>query len=465
MNPEDYKLLPDSRDSLRQLELLCDGGGIADSTRSQFAASLLLTIWQLAGPTFTRRPPSFLLVHAESGADPILEVLNECAEWHRTVGSRRVPGAKLSWIYQDNEDQAREEMKTALTIISRSYSSKDPDAEVDPTVPKWMKQWTAMKAHLFRCPEVTPLGEAWDPDFGVVTGPDDYLSLLVRDDADLLAFNHKQRGRTPELISPRGYDEEAKPVEKRVAVLGGISSGSWDSRIYHLGTQSALSTIFLPHVGGRLPDVPATAWASMVSSFARAWRDSGRRLSIPSECTPMVGPPAIYDEVLFRQLSAMPGYAFRLMKIARDLQWIVQELVEWAATQSGSRSRDREGRCALKLYFAALRGLCYGAGASAFFPRTWGSEREQDHAYAILDLARSKGTISRRDIQVKYPRIAAKRRDPLLTILEHLRLIELEGTSVHAIALKNYLSRIPSRCGFPVVDRILQPRLRFPTIL
>jgi hypothetical protein len=175
----------------------------------------------------------------------------------------------------------------------------------------------------------------------------------------------------------------------------------------------------------------------------------------------MVGHAALYDQVLYQELSAVPtGFAFRLMKIARDLQSVALEFVSAAAAQSGVSCPNREARCYLKLYVAALRGICYAAATTAFFPQNWRFEKERDNAWAILDFVRSRTSVSRRDILVKYPRLSAKTRDPLLEVLAGLHLIELEGSAVHAIALKDYLSRIPSRAGFPSADLDFRPRMR-----
>jgi hypothetical protein len=304
--------------------------------------------------------------------------------------------------------------------------------------------------------------EAWDDDFGLVTGQAPFISLLVRSEADVESFS-KDIGSDVSFGSRlTGYNDEGQQESKRATILGSIPVDRWQSTMFEGIIRHEIPLLFLPHCGG--PYRPQDEEDELLRIFAYKLvgprrLDEGRSL-IESYRARMDGIAASYEALLRVRLADFPAsYAFMVSKVIRDLQHVVRVILQTAFLLQTLAAIPAVVELFHRLYYATLRGITYGVEALTYHGFGLFLGKDRHDASVMLDFIRNRRhQVTRRDIQVKYPRLHAERRDRILDRLAEAGVVRLDGRVVIPVSFSRFLKAIPTLRGFPSAEIPFGPR-------
>lgn len=436
-----------------------------DMSRCQLVASLLLTMWQLGGRTFSSTPPSFLLINANGENDAV---------WQALAGMLKSPLAPINAapakplpfdpnnIFRGNPELSRRTMQAIIARLKNLEQQGLPPPLIEAEMARWRKQWCQCKPEVFPALEINHYNKAHDPDFGWVTHSDNHLSLLIdgpiidgpKSEAEL---RRDLLDKQSKLHHPDGFCDDLSRWNKKLALMGRITGESWDASLADGVVRSPLPVVFLPHLSpppDAVPHPDADLLASMVTYFTRHQRTHCPPASVDLHGMQMDGEPAIYADLILRASAGLPGdRRFGLQLLVRELQLVVSRLCLWLLPAGEKLSTTQ--LVAIKhlsrdLYTTALRGIAYGVAALGFHGRGFGLGGDRPAAMKILSHLRTVGTCSRRDLQRKLYKLDAKERDRLLSRLVEASLVSTADKDVEAVPLGDYLTGIPGRLRFPL---------------
>ncbi len=432
-----------------------------DMSRSQLAASLLLSMWQLGGPTFSPTPPSFLLVDANGEKDAV---------WQALAGMLKSPLAPIEAapakslpsdpnnLFRGKPELSRRTMLAAIATREKLVRQGYPPDVIHMQLKKWREQWHQCKPEAFPATEINHYSKAHDPDFGWVTHADDHISLLVCGPKSEAELRRDLLDEQSKLHLPQGVRDDLSRWDKKLALMGRITVKSWDTSLADGLLGGPLPVVFLPHLSPPPPDAgphpDAGLLASMVSYFTRHQRNHCPPARADLHLMPMDGEPAIYADLILRASAGLPGdRSFGLQLLIRELQLVVFRLCLWllpAEQKSGASQAEALHHLSRDLYVTALRGIAYGVAALGFHGRGIGLGTDRTAAIQVLTHLRTAGPCSRRDLQRKLYKLDKMERDRLLSRLVAASLVSTAGRDVEAVPLGDYLMGIPGRLRFPL---------------
>ena len=455
-----WNMAAKGRDPVRALTGLLHRFPEHDMSRCQLVASLLLSMWQLGGRTFTPTAPSFLLVNANGHKDAV---------WKALTGMLASPLAPINAapatpqpfdpnnMFRGNPGLSRETMHAIIARLKNLEQQGLPPPVIEAEMARWRKQWCQCKAEVFPALEINHYNKAHDPQFGWVTHADDHISLLIHGPKSEAELRRDLQNEQSKLHHPQGVCDDLSRWNKKLALMGRITGESWDTSLADGLVRSPLPVVFLPHLSpppeaGPLPD--AGLLASMVTCFTRQQRNHCPPAMADLHGMQMDGEPAIYADLILRASVGLPGdRRFGLQLLIRELQLVVSRLCVWllsAEPKPSASQWEAVNHLSRDLYATALRGIAYGVAAPGFHGRGIGLGSDKTAAMPILTHLRTAGPCNRRALQRKLYKLDAKERDRLLSRLEEASLVSTAGRDVEAVPLGDYLMGIPGRLRFPL---------------
>ena len=199
------------------------------ATRTNATASLVLSLWQLAGRGMTRQLPSMILLNAgEAETDPIDSFV------HQLVGDddRNKPEVQTSGVFAyGSVEQATKAMENA---ILRRQEIGDPHPDHPwryEEIRLWEDRFRAAQCTAFGAGRSRPFSKAWQEPFGLLTGRDDEIILRIVDAGDREAFREDVLENCTKLEIPMGYGAGLELVPKTISVTGSLTPDLWDGEL------------------------------------------------------------------------------------------------------------------------------------------------------------------------------------------------------------------------------------------
>lgn len=455
-----WNMVAAGKDPVRALTGLLHRFPEHDMSRCQLVASLLLSMWQLGGRTFTPTAPSFLLVNANGEKDAVWQALAGMLKSPLApikAAPAKPPPADPNNMSRGKPELSRRTMQAAIATRDKLVKQGYPPDVIHMQLKKWREQWCQCKPEVFPATEINHYFKAHDPDFGWVTHADDHISLLICGRNSEAELRSDLLDAQSKLHLPEGVCDDLSRWSKKLALMGRITGKSWDTSLADGLLGGPLPVVFLPYLSpppeaGPHPD--AGLLASMVTYFTRHQRYHYPPARPDLHGLRMDGEPEIYADLILRASAGLPGDRnFGLQLLIRELQMVVSRLCVWLLSADPKPSADRAeavNHLSRDLYVTALRGIAYGVAALGFHGRGIGLGVDRPAAMQILTHLRTAGPCSRRDLQRKLYRLDAQERDRLLARLAEASLISTAGRDVGAVPLGDYLMGISGRLRFPL---------------
>ncbi|MCW1886685.1 hypothetical protein OKA04_18245 [Luteolibacter flavescens] len=203
-----------------------------DMSRCQLVASLLLTIWQLGGETFSPSPPSFVLVNANEEKDAVWQALTGILR-SQLAPIKATPNEPEPFnpnnIFRGNPVMSRRTMLAAIATRAKLVKQRLPPHVIDIQLKKWLADWHQCKPEVFPALEINHYNKAHDPDFGWVTQADDHISLLIHGPKSEAELRRDLQDKQSKLHIPQGVCDDLSRGNKKLALIGRITGESWDT--------------------------------------------------------------------------------------------------------------------------------------------------------------------------------------------------------------------------------------------
>lgn len=455
-----WNMVAAGKDPVRALTGLLHRFPEHDMSRCQLVASLLLSMWQLGGRTFSPTAPSFLLVNASGEKDAVWQALAGMLKSPLApikAAPAKPPTADPNNMFRGKPELSRRTMQAAIATREKLVKQGYPPDVIHMQLKKWRANWHQCKPEVFPATEINHYSKAHDPDFGWVTHADDHISLLVCGPKSEAELRRDLLDAQSKLHHPQGVCDDLSRWDKKLALIGRITGKSWDTSLVDGLLGGPLPVVILPHLSpppeaGPHPD--AGLLASMVTYFTRHQRHHCPPARADLHLMRMDGESEIYADLILRSSAGLPGdRSFGLQLLIRELQQVVSRLCVWllsAELKPSASQVETLHHLSRDLYTTALRGIAYGAAALGFHGRGIGLGSDKTAAMQILTHLRTAGPCSRRALQRKVYWLDAKERDRLLSRLVEASLVSTAGRDVEAVPLSDYLMGIPGRCRFPL---------------
>ena len=452
-----WNMAAEGNDPVRALTGLLHRFPEHDMSRCQLIASLLFTMWQLAGRTFSPSPPSFMLVNASKEKDAVWQDLTGMLRFQLAPLKPAPSGPQPFDIknrFRGNPEMSRKTMLAAIATRKKLARKGLPAAVIEAKMKGWLADWLQCKQVVFPATEINHYSKAWDPDFGWVTNSDDHITLLIHGPKSESGLRSDLLDEKSKLHHPAGVCADLNRGTKKITLAGRLARESWDTSFANGLLRGPLPLVFLPHLSpspvASIQD--ADLLNAMVLNFTRHHRNDCQPLRADLHGLPMGGDAGVYASLILRSSADLPGdRRFGIQLLLRELQLVVTRLCVWiqAGHQPSAREVEAIHLLALDLYVTALRGIAYGVAALGFHGRGIGLGADRSGAMQILTHLRTGGPCSRRDLQRKLYKLDASERDRLLARLVEAALISPTGKELEAVPLGDYLAGIPGRFKFP----------------
>lgn len=424
-----------------------------DSARCQLVSSWLLSVWQLGKGGISPVVPSVILVN--SGTDcPVGAALRSILP---------VFGQYAPPEYEDGRSSPEYDRGTLKYLIPRAAKWKLSEP------PEWdyqgspHNQWKGAISRLFPNRDLVPYKEAWDPEFGLVTGNDHRISLLILEPPDQEAFLADLNGGTEKLKSPSGYSDLVRRDRKTVSLLGTLPLENWTPEVIGNLWENFPSTVHLPYVAPPAIELPdRELLAKLTYHFAMHTKTSASPHVNPLDF-PMHSLYGVYEDLIRELAAGIPGSpALALQMLIRFLQLLITRLSHFVVRHDLMCADGKElvGLLAFDLCQMVLRGIAYGVAGHRYGRLQAKITKSPGSAGKVLAHVRNAGMMSKRQLQRKFQTLSATQRDCLLNELKAAGLVEISGNEVAAVSFDDFLMGAPRRYGFPALDLRTEAILR-----
>ena len=437
-----------------------------DLGRCTVVTAAVLTIWQLSGSAFSVSAPSFLLVNGGAPSDEafktvvrLMRPMFQPAFLSEPPPATRRPG-DIPGFFDGKPEFARTTMLAALATRRKLLAQGLDPATLKRRLGDYPSYWEQGKAELFPALEVNHYDRAFDRDFGVVTGDDDCISLILLSEESRAAFLKDVAKRPARLLAPPGYNNRLDPVTKRVALVGSLPLGEWTKE--WLDATLSLPTPFfhLPHfLTGRVVVEHLQDVVMLIRIFTRLHRHHPGAHFTDSNRSPLMEDFPAYERLVRRLCPHLPGDRdFMLRTFIRQLDTVTLHI----AVAAGNSAPDSPVTRTLHedLYRTTLRGIAYGLAALQYHAYGLAVGNHRPAAAAMLAYVRQKENVSRRDLQRKVYTLNAENLGHLLERLAAAGLVTTEGKMVRPTSLEDFLRATPARERFPACRPETTGRLR-----
>jgi hypothetical protein len=422
-----------------------------DLGRCTVVTAAVLSIWQLAGSAFSVSAPSFLLVNGQETSDEAFETVVRLM--HPIFSPAFPPPQTVSIHPETNDfrgdrDHIRTTMRAALASRRKLAARNLDPASVKRQLDPWFDHWQQGKAALFPALEINHYDQAFDRDFGLVSGHDDCISLIVLSEDSRTALRRDLAKRPDRLLAPQGFSNQLDPVTKRVALTGSLPLKEWDTELVNATLSLPRPLFYLPHfLERRVVIEHLQDLVQLICTFTRLHRRHPGAHFTDSNQPPLLGYFPAYENLIRRLSTGLPGDRdFTHRTLIRQLDTVTHHI----ALAAGHGSLDSSVTQAMHadLYRTTLRGIAYSLAALKYHAHGVGLGSHRPAAGEVLSHVRLRGDVSRRNLQRKVYTLNAENLGHLLERLEGAGLFSTEGKMVRPVSFEKFLKVTPARERF-----------------
>ncbi|MEK6254192.1 MAG: hypothetical protein N2B05_05815, partial [Gemmatimonadales bacterium] len=348
-----------------------------------------MSLWQLKGHALTPHIPSLLLINAgEATDDPI-------------------DGFTSGLVYSEEENRPRVQTDGPFTCAPvdlapkamRNALAERRSLGADPgDAPSTLQRARELEER-FHAAQVTgyghgrcrPYSEAWHPDYGWLTDPDDQVILRLNGAPDRAAFREDVLDDPRRLVFPDGIGNGLSTVPKMVSLSGSLTPDLCDGKLASNIVALGLPFFLLPHV---TEEPLAADGLAAIESLAKVWGHNPVLPVVPSLQLPISTSIQAHEAALRRRLANLPAtYAFAVLQAVHQLDGVCDRIVRFAGD-------DKAGMEALvtlcqDVYEHTLRGIVISVASLSYFERGLylgpGCEHLRAKAIKLLGYLRKNG--------------------------------------------------------------------------
>ncbi len=235
---------------------------------------------------------------------------------------------------------------------------------------------------------------------------------------------------------------------------GSLTPAEWDGALVSILVLLGLPVFFLPHLG-REPLGEANPPG--LSAFADFFSGSPPLPVVPATHLPATDWVRHYERILRGRLHRLPGgYEFSVLRAVRELEGVCLRIARFAAVPD---TPPEETVAVFRdLHAMALRGIVIGVAALAYHALGFETGCPHNEFLPLLRHIREKEAITRRDLLRKVPAYSAADRDKVLERLAAEGRVELDGRTVAAVPLADFVRGLHTRPEFP------EPKYHWPEL-
>jgi len=422
-------------------------------TQCQTAATLAITLWQVAGRAFSWDLPSMLLINANAAVDP-LDALARAS-----TGNRPKDPVDNEGHYENDGEHSNRDLMRQLAKNGDIWAQQSPSQHA-----AWLKQcgplWVKAQHNSFGFGRAGQYSRRWDNELGVVTDVDGSLILRVERDVDHALLRDDILHHPERILRPLGRNKNMAVVCKAVAISGSLNPAQWDAEIVASVLEEGLPILFLPHTAQAPLKGINSNWGLAVWQFENLFRasDPGTHVLV----TPLGKQDdwtCALEERLRDRLRFMPGaYNFFVLCVLRELQVACLGIARGFETPDAS---IHEVAClAQDLYRLAATGIAIGVESLAWHGQGFDPGCPTATAQAILKHLRAAGTQSRRDLQRHLQKLTAAQLAVVLETLAGEGLVALDERTVCAVTFTDYIETLSLRSGYQVPELLTKELIR-----
>jgi hypothetical protein len=406
--------------------------GMDGLSRCQAAATLVFTLWQVAGNAWGERPPSLLLIH--DGPDP-LDALARTASGFRpedpAEGQPYISAANPSLKHMRRLAEARDATKLRTPAAMPAFLATHGT------------EWLRAKANNFGSGRSGRICRRLDEILGVVTDDSGDIILRIEKPDDVARFRDDLLNHPERLTAPRGRGERMELGFKTVMVSGTISPEQLDHKLVNAIVNIGMPFHVVPHNVVTLRSVPRYLGV-VAQNFSVKWGQHRANPSDLSRVHPYAGSfgPCLtaIESCLRTRLRHFPAsYDFSIFKTFRELPTVCAEITRFL--QEGNDDEDA-GALAKDLINLTALSLLIGTKSLAFHGFGFDPGCKQSVLGPLLAYVRSKGTTTRRDIQRKLQKLDAASLAIVLDNLASEGLVMCDGTKVSALTFDSFVAAL-----------------------
>ena len=405
--------------------------GLDGLTRCQAAATLVFSLWQVAGTAWTAPPPSLLLVH--DGPDPLDDLARKSSGLRPedpVAGKHYTNPAHPSLNHMRRLAGWRDAtMLTSPVAMRVFHATHDPE-------------WIKAKATNFGSGRSGRYCRRWDKYLGLVTDEHGDIILRLEKPDDVARFRDDLLNHPERLTAPSGRGEQMQQELKTAMVSGALTPAQWDHTLADAVVNSGLPFHIVPHTAEKLRRVPPHL-AINASSFSAKWKPHRAAPGGLSQLRPITcafAPPiAAIEERLRERLRHLPAcYEFLILRTFRELPYACAEISRFMhdgdPEEAGALARDLICLTSLSLLIGISSLSFHGIGlVSGCDPKVLAR---------LLAFVRSKTSTSKRAIQRKLQKMGAAQLSAALTRLAAEGLVVVDGTKVSAVTWDDFLAAL-----------------------
>ena len=281
---------------------------------------------------------------------------------------------------------------------------------------------------------------------GLGSRQNNYVALRLDRPVDHERFRNDLLHDRRRLTHPMGFNGEMVPVPKAAYVSGSLAPAQWDDALVAAVVDHGLPILFLPHGAKEALTVKEDPFEfSMIGNMFAAgcpqapW---GGPLPALPDTPPFTGCQA----ALRSRLRHFPAaYEFFILRTLREFGAVAACVASYVA---GPRTSEDEHRALQSdLHLIGVRAVALGVESLVYHGYGFEAGCPRDVLAGMLTFIRAKGSVAKRDVQRRFQRLDAARRDSLLEQLAAQGLVTLTDRTVTAVALADFVAALPSRPG------------------
>ncbi len=405
------------------------------------ATAIVLTLQQLLSRGTAHQLPSVIPVNAgDEAPDPIDAVIGKLACIRVPEKPQENLPHRPSLV--GTPEEARRRMQVA---VLEQQKLKAPIQEGGVGSGSWEKNYHKARAAGYGPGCIKHYADAWHHHLGWVTDPMDAVILRLEGDVDLKSFLRDLSERPEKLQSPTGIGGGLGRVTKRIALSGSFTVGQWDADLVDRILALGRPFFFLPYATGKplkIPNLPA------LSNLGYLLEESGDFPIIANPLLPGHDWIRMYEDSLWRRLPHLPrSYRFSVLRIVHELEETCGAICNCLRTMSGAKHQDTTPLL-IDLYNLALCGIAISIAALAWHGLGFHPGCPLPKARKILSRLRVQGSLSCRDVYRLGRFKTAEARDDVLARLSAEGLVRVDGKTVTAIPLAEFLNALHTRPEF-----------------
>ena len=422
--------------------------GMDGLSRCQAVATLVFTLWQVAGKAWTSKPPSLLLIH--DGPDP-LDALARTASGFRPED----PAEGQPYISAANPT-----LKHARWLAERRDATKLRRPSAMPAfLATHGTEWLKAKSNNFGSGRSGRYARRWDEILGVVTDDAGDIILRLETPDDVARFRDDLLNHPERLTAPSGRGERMQIEFKTVMISGTLTSAQLDHKLVNAIVNIGMPFHVVPHNVVTLRSVPRYLGV-VAQSFSAKWKPHRANPSDLSRVHPYAGSfgpclTAIESCLRTRLRHFSAGNEFSVFKTFRELPTVCAEITRFL--QEGNDDAEA-GALAKDLINLTALSLLIGVKSLAFHGFGFDPGCEQKVLGPLLSFVRMTGTTTRREIQRKLQKLDAASLAIVLDNLASEGLVVCDRTKVGAVTFDSFVAALwLNTCG--LVPELATPRL------